>query len=625
MPPWFVGDQLTRLDQMTRRLPSTIRLCHRAFSTADPPPSKAPAAGNGETEVPVEPGAEKGQFDVFTRKRTPSTNPITTSTNSTTTTTTTGKRQLGRSGQQYMAALKSGLSALPGGQPPNPLHGPTNDLFPDLRPSLLLQPENPVDLGCPDAFPYPLDGVQVEEVRAVCRGFLAQPSSLPRVLALTYAEAMGEGMLERVAMGLARDSGADCLTFHARDFGGMLEGCARSWYGRPYFAPSVSKSVTRVLDEDDLELAPGEEDDRKWIASTDKSSDRSSDMSNDRRLSSSSGDKWLSHFLKRQPVKKTSQLQQPNNAAHMDAKIKETVNLYSVLTFLSQCMDRAGCQQRPRLIHLSGFGASLANPLHRSHLLRFAQEANSAGRTCLVLVSESNPKADNVPLDDQSSSSSPTTTTTSSTTSMPLGLASYLLTKGRCERLAEIPNTPEYDANWLLDRSAFGGLRLFLVPPRDPARRAQLHALLDAEHRERVRAFNVRRLSDVLEQLGIAQEGPLLASDAMGLERSPLLLSEAIYLAYMAAAEGRAVTRDSIQAALQRYTETRALHKAHYAPPALPSAQQHLRLDVKALSKYEKRLLPCIVTAGTAKGGRDQILTYACRHGQDALRGRRLP
>lgn len=497
----------------------------------------------------------------------------------------------------YMATLKSSLSALPSGLV-NPLLGPTDDLFPDLRECLLKASDNTVDLGSQEAFPYPLDRVQLEEIRAVTRGFLAQPSSLPRIITLTYAEAMGEGMLEQVAMGLGKDCEADCFTFHARDFGGILEGCARSWYGRPYFSAAQGSALVkqqpsqRIIDEDDLELAEEPE----------------------------SSERWLSGFLKRQPIRKHgSNSNNPQSVANLDAKIKETVNLYSVLDFLSQCMDRAGCH-KPRIIHLSGFGASLANPLHRNHLLRFVQETNSAGRTCLVLVSENNPKADYAPPEEYQSNSGSNPNGGNSTT-MPLGLASYLLTKGRCERLAEIPNTPEYDANWLLDRTAFGGLRFFLVPPKDPKKRTELHALLEKEHQERVRAFNARRLSDVLEQLGIPQEGLSPQDSCLQLERSPLLLSEAIYLAYMAAAsEGSAskVTSSSLRTALQKYSETRALHKAHYTQ-ASPHAAQNHRLDVKTMSKYEKRLLPCIVTAGTLQVR--SVVLFICRHGKDTVRG----
>jgi len=497
----------------------------------------------------------------------------------------------------------------------NPLLGATGETgFPDMRPSFLPFSVNRlVNLGnlgvVPEAFEYPLDGPQLEEIRTLLRGFSSSTSppssstaqtSLPRVVIMTYAEAMGEGLLESLAHLLAADMHADCLTLHAHDLGGMLEGLARTLYGRGYFSRQADRSVQEQAEEE-LELAP-------------------------QGLSGGGENRWLSSFLKRQSASKrpASSFTGSPQAVSLDAKIKESVNLYSVLTFLSQCMDRAAASKdthrRARVIHLSGFGAALAgNPMHRSQILRFAQEANNSSNVspCLVLVSECNPKADYSPSEDQQS------TNQSSLTTMPLGLASFLLAKGRCERLAEIPNTPTYDANWLLDRStsnasSFGGLRLFIVPPKDPAMRARLDAKLEGEHEARVRAFNARRIADVLEQLGIQGSEIVDASDnisSLDLGKSPLLLSEAIYLAYMASQSSSIstgtltsqvdrqrpqVTQDSLRRALACYTETRALHRAHYthSDPKQHVSTAH-KLDVKSLSKYEKRLLPCIITPGT--------------------------
>lgn len=542
------------------------------------PPPAAPEDGNGrnveEVESSVGPDSVAVPFDAFTRKR------------------QNGKKVMSRSttyGQlpsSSQMVLKSSLAALPTGLL-NPLLGPTDGLFPDMKDNFKRLDENNVNFVDSSTFPYPIDAVQLDEIRSVLAGFVRSASStgssgftLPRVATLHYAEAMGDALLEQTTLGIARDLGADCLTFHARDFGGMLEGCARTWYGQPYFSHGMGKPFPsqQIVSEDDLELVDGQ-----MVAPT------------------GSSEKWLSQFLRRQPLKKGSQLVPVN-----EAKVKETVNLQSVLSFLLTCMDRAGGTAPVRVVHLSGFSSSLGNPLHRTQILKFAQEANKS-RFTLVIVSENNPKAD-VTSEEGSASAG-----------MPLGLATFLLTKGRCERLAEIPNTPEYDANWLIDRNIFGGLRLFLVPPKDSAKKAELNSLLEKDHFERVQSFNLRRICDVLDQLGMTPKEDIASLDLSQLSKSPLLLSEAIYISYMAADGTDSITKASLEQAISKYADTRALHKGHYTPVA---QQNNHRLDVKGLSKYEKRLLPCIVTSGTPYGI-GLVYLYvnvsACRYGKDAF------
>ncbi len=506
-----------------------IRACHRRHF---PGKSLFLVCRGLTTEGPPPVLPDQSLFDAFTRRR-------------------EGLR-IAKKRQQFV--LKAApLSLLPSGLV-NPLIGPTNGLFPDLRDYFVRAQDN-----TDTTFLYPLDRVQIDEMEAVLRGFITShnKNGLNRVATLTYAETMGEEMLERLVLYLANCLQADCLTLHARDYAGLLNGCSKSWYGRPYFDEIVN--VDPIIDDQVMDDPMPQEKDNG---------------------------KWLSHFLKSE--QKTGRLPPPPQSKQTDAlsrEIKESVNLHSVLSFLQNCADQAEASAKVRIIHLSGFGQSLTNTLHKSQIIKFIKEQQRAsGRLTLLIISEHNPKAD-IQLEDTPS------------TTMPIPLASFVLTKGRCEKQSEIPNTPDYDCHWLIDRATFGGLKFFLVPPKDPNTRKVLTQMLRDNHMKRVGRFNIVRIVDVLQQLGIKHSSDLHDIEHAELTRAPLMLSEAIYIGFMAKSADGPVSVDSLKAALDRFVATRTIHQAYYTK-AKQTTTGH-KLDEKSLSKYEKRFLPCIVTPST--------------------------
>jgi hypothetical protein len=485
----------------------------------------------------------------------------------------------------------------------NPLLGNSKN-FPNLSDCLLRAENNQISFedSSPESYPYYLDSHQVDELKSIIDGFVktqlqklgSEQVGVPRILTMGFAEQMGDALLEKTAMALASHTSADLLTFNARDFGGMLDGLAKLWFGRPFFHTQTTPKQTQFemadieeIVEDDLDLLESE-----GASPSEKQPDT---------------DRWLSQFLAKQTVFKQKPGPSPpsnQNASAIEGRIKDQVNLFAVLNHLQTCMNEGACTSSTRFIHLSGFGASLSNPIHKAHILKFAREQEQMQRKdpskplLILLISEASPKI------EESAANS------AETTNMPQPFANFLALKSKFERVSEIPNTPEHDSNWLVDRNAFGGLKLFIVPPKDHDARVKHFEQLQKDHCQRVWNFNIRRIEDVLKQLGISTSPCITSQQLESLCKTPLFLSEAMYIGYIAYsrcqdASMKSVDSATLSLAIEQYFTTRELHRNHYLQHHPNNSLKDLqtssgkKIDPKSLSKYEKRFLPCIVTPGS--------------------------